>query len=238
MADLERNLAAAPASAAKLVVADAVFSMDGDIFDLPRAADLCQAYGARLMVDEAHSLGVLGDTGRGIEEHFGLPGVIDVKMGTLSKTIPGMGGYIAGDRRLITYLRHTARGFIFSAALPPAVTAAILAAFDVLEEEGVALNRVLQRNVTAFIHGLQSAGFDTGRTCTPIVPIMVHTEARALQMTKYCQDHGVFVLPVLPPAVPNGSARLRVNVTASHSLEDIDFALRIFREAGQAAGLI
>jgi glycine C-acetyltransferase len=238
MADLERNLAAAPASAAKLVVADAVFSMDGDIFDLPRAADLCQAYGARLMVDEAHSLGVLGDTGRGIEEHFGLPGVIDVKMGTLSKTIPGIGGYIAGDRRLITYLRHTARGFIFSAALPPAVTAAILAAFDVLEEEGVALNRVLQRNVTAFIHGLQSAGFDTGRTCTPIVPIMVHTEARALQMTKYCQDHGVFVLPVLPPAVPNGSARLRVNVTASHSLEDIDFALRIFREAGQAAGLI
>ncbi|HXF60123.1 MAG TPA: aminotransferase class I/II-fold pyridoxal phosphate-dependent enzyme [Caldilineaceae bacterium] len=238
MTDLERQLAAAPRGAGKLVVADAVFSMDGDIFNLPAAVELCRAYGARLMVDEAHSLGVLGTTGRGIEEHFGLPGVIDVKMGTLSKTIPGIGGYIAGDRRLVNYLRHSARGFVFSAALPPAVTAATLAAFDVLDEEGIELRRILQRNADYFIGGLQAAGFDTGPTCTPIVPIMVQSEERALLMTKYCQDHGVFVLPVLPPAVPEGTARLRANVTAAHSLDDIDFALRVFVEAGRSVGLL
>jgi glycine C-acetyltransferase len=238
MADLERQLSTAPRSAGKLVVADAVFSMDGDILNLPDAVMLCRRYGARLMVDEAHSLGVLGATGHGIEEHFGLPNAIDIMMGTLSKTIPGIGGYIASDRRLINYLRHSARGFIFSAALPPSVTAATLAAFDVLDEEGVALKRILQRNVACFIAGLQGAGFDTGLTCTPIVPIIAQTEERALLMTKYCQDHGVFVLPVLPPAVPEGTARLRANVTAAHSEHDIDFALRVFTEAGKTAGLI
>ncbi len=238
MADLERVLRSAPASANKLIVADAVFSMDGDIFNLPAAVDLCRAYNAWLMVDEAHSLGVLGSSGRGIEEHYALPGVIDIKMGTLSKTIPGVGGYIAGSRRLVNYLRHAARGFIFSAALPPAVSAAALTAFDVIEEEGVERNRILRRNVDYFIHGLKAAGFDTGLTCTPIVPIMVHTEERALAMTKYCQDHGVFVLPALPPAVPEGAARLRANVTAAHTMDDIDFALTVFIESGRATGLI
>ncbi len=238
MDDLERVLKHAPASAGKLVVADAVFSMDGDIFNLPAAVELCRKYNARLMVDEAHSLGVLGATGRGIEEYFDMPGAVDIKMGTLSKTIPGIGGYIAGDRKLITYLRHSARGFVFSAALPPQVTAAILTAFDVLEEEGVALNRILQRNVEHFISGLKAAGFDTGMTCTPIVPIMVQTEERAMGMTKYCQDHGIFVLPVLPPAVPEGTARLRANVTAAHTPEDIDFALEVFVQAGKQVGVI
>lgn len=238
MADLERVLAKAPADVGKLVVADAVFSMDGDIFDLPAAVALCQQYNARLMIDEAHSLGVLGATGRGIEEHFGMPGTIDLKMGTLSKTIPGIGGYIAGDAKLINFLRHTARGFVFSAALPPAVAGAILEAFDVIEDEGVARNQILSRNVTHFIGGLQAAGFDTGVTVTPIVPIMVGDEERALIMTKYCQDNGVFVLPVLPPAVQEGAARLRANVTAAHSVEDIDFALEVFMGAGKLVGLI
>lgn len=238
MADLERILRSAPAGTNKLVVADAVFSMDGDIFNLPAALELCRAHNAWLMVDEAHSIGVLGDHGRGIEEHYALPGVIDLKMGTLSKTIPGIGGYIAGDTRLITFLRHSARGFIFSAALPPAVTAAALAAFDVIEEEGEERNRILRRNVDHFIHGLKAAGFDTGLTCTPIVPIMVYTEERALAMTQYCQDHGIFVLPALPPAVPEGAARLRANVTAAHTIADIDFALEIFIASGRATGLI
>ncbi|RME63346.1 MAG: pyridoxal phosphate-dependent aminotransferase family protein, partial [Caldilineae bacterium] len=209
MDDLEKQLRRAPASAGKLVVADAVFSMDGDIFNLPDAVELCRKYGARLMLDEAHSLGVLGETGRGIEEHFRMPGAIDIKMGTLSKTIPAVGGYIAGDRKLITFLRHAARGFVFSAALPPAVTASIIEAFHVLEDEGVERNRILTRNVHHFIQGLQAVGFDTGLTETPIVPIMVGDEDRAMRMTKYCQDHGVFVLPVLPPAVQEGAARLR-----------------------------
>ncbi|MDQ3249062.1 MAG: aminotransferase class I/II-fold pyridoxal phosphate-dependent enzyme [Chloroflexota bacterium] len=238
MADLERVLQQAPANAGKLIVADAVFSMDGDIFDLPAAVALARRYGARLMIDEAHSLGVLGATGHGIEEHFNLPGVIDIKMGTLSKTIPGIGGYIAGDRKLINFLRHTARAFIFSAALPPPVAAAIIEAFAVIEDEGVARNQTLTRNVDYFIKGLKAAGFDTGLTCTPIVPIMVGTEKRALTMTKFCQDNGVFVLPVLPPAVPEGMARLRANVTAAHTLEDIQFALDVFVRAGQAVGVI
>ena len=238
MDDLEKQLRRAPEGAGKLVVADAVFSMDGDIFNLPDAVDLCHRYGARLMVDEAHSLGVLGATGRGIEEHFDMPGSIDVMMGTLSKTIPGIGGYIAGDKKLITFLRHTARGFVFSAALPPAVTAAIIEAFHVLEDEGVERNEVLSRNVRHFIGGLQAVGFDTGVTVTPIVPIMVGREDIAMQMTKYCQDHGVFVLPVLPPAVQEGAARLRANVTAAHSVADIDFALDVFTQAGRLAGVI
>ena len=238
MDDLARLLASAPEGAGKLVVADAVFSMDGDVFNLPVAVDLCKRYNARLMIDEAHSLGVLGATGRGIEEHFDMVGSIDVKMGTLSKTIPGVGGYVAGDRKMINYLRHAARGFVFSAAVAPAVAAAILEAFDVLDEEGPALNKTLQRNMRQFIDGLQSAGFNTGQTSTPIVPIMVGTEARAMAMTKFCQDNGVFVLPVLPPAVPEGTARLRANVTAAHTREDIDFALNIFIEAGRLAGVI
>ncbi len=238
MADLERILAKAPENVGKLVVADAVFSMDGDIFDLPAAVELCKKYNARLMMDEAHSLGVLGATGRGIEEHFNMPGSVDIKMGTLSKTIPGVGGYIAGDKKLISFLRHTARGFVFSAAVPPAVAGAILEAFDVIEDEGVERNRILRRNVDHFIGGLQAAGFDTGVTVTPIVPIMVGDEERAMIMTKYCQENGVFVLPVLPPAVAEGAARLRANVTAAHSVEDIDFALEVFIGAGKLVGLI
>jgi 8-amino-7-oxononanoate synthase len=238
MDDLERQLCQAPADAGKLVVADAVFSMDGDILNLPAAVDLCRRYNARLMIDEAHSLGVLGATGRGIEEYFDMPGAIDIKMGTLSKTIPGVGGYIAGDRKLVNFLRHTARGFVFSAALPPAVVAAITESFHVIQDEGPARNQILRSNVNHFIAGLQAAGFDTGMTVTPIVPIMVETEERAMAMTQYCQEHGVFVLPVLPPAVPEGAARLRANVTAAHSIEDIDFALDVFIQAGRSVGVI
>lgn len=238
MDDLIRNLNAAPAGVTKLVVADAVFSMDGDIMNLPDVVEICRRHGARLMVDEAHSLGVLGATGRGIEEHYGMPGVVDVWMGTLSKTIPGIGGFVAGETRLVHFLRHAARGFVFSAALPPSVTAGALVAFDVMEEEGAALNQALRRNVERFINGLRAAGFDTGNTSTPIVPIMVQTDDRAIRMTKYCQDDGVFVLPVLPPAVPEGTARLRANVTAAHTFDDIDFALDVFSRAGRTAGVI
>ncbi len=238
MDDLERRLRQAPAQAGKLVVADAVFSMDGDIFNLPDAVALCRKYGARLMIDEAHSLGVLGATGRGIEEHFGMPGVIDIKMGTLSKTIPGIGGYITGSSDLIAFLKHSARGFVFSAALPPAVTAACTAAFGVIEREGAERNRVLQRNVRHFLDGLKALGFDTGVSVTPIVPIMTWDDDRAMLMTRYCQENGVFVLPVLSPAVPPGSSRLRANVTAAHTIADIDFALEVFAQAGREVGLI
>ncbi len=238
MADLERCLAKTQDKATRLVVVDAVYSMDGDITPLPQVVELCRRYRARLMVDEAHSLGVLGETGRGIEEHFGMEGAVDIKMGTLSKTIPAVGGYIAADRDMITYLKHAARGFIFSAALPPAVCAAAISALQVIEEEGAALRARLQRNVDHFIGGLKALGFDTGHTETPIIPVIVGSDDHAMQMTRLLQDNGVFALPVLPPAVPPGTSRIRANVTAAHTEEDIDFALEAFAQAGRALGLI
>ncbi|MFQ5613454.1 MAG: aminotransferase class I/II-fold pyridoxal phosphate-dependent enzyme [Anaerolineae bacterium] len=234
---LEKALAKAPESSGKLVVADAVFSMDGDIINLPEVVRLCREYGALLMIDEAHSVGVLGETGKGIEEHFGLDNAIDIKMGTLSKTIPSIGGYIAGSEELVTYIKHAARAFIFSAALPPASAAAAKAAFEVMEEEPERV-LALRRNVDYFIKGLQERGFDTLNSETPIVPIITGDDERAWMMSKISQDRGIFVLPVVSPAVPPGTSRLRANVTAGHTLEEIEQAMNIFEEAGREVGVL
>ncbi len=179
---LEQRLKAIPPGSAKLVVTDSVFSMDGDIIEFPRMVALCQQYDAWLMVDEAHSLGVLGQTGRGIEEHFGMPGTIDIKMGTLSKTIPSVGGYIAGKQELIKFLRHASRAYIFSAALPPAQAAAARAAFEVILDEPWRVEK-LRRNTGQFIHGLQERGFDTMNTETAIVPVLCGDDELAYRMT-------------------------------------------------------
>lgn len=237
MADLERCLASADPKAGKLVVVDAVFSMDGDIINLPEVSRLSRQYGALLMVDEAHSLGVLGKTGHGIEEHFGLENAVDIHMGTLSKTIPSVGGYIAADQDTITYLKHVARAFVFSAALPPAAAAAAKAAFEVMEEEPERL-AALQRNIQHFLSGLRARGFDTLQSETAIVPIVCGEDEKALRMARLAQDEGLFVLPVLPPAVPQGISRLRANVTAAHSQEDIEYALDVLERVGKAVGVI
>lgn len=237
MSGLERRLKQADPEAGKLVVVDAVFSMDGDVIDLPAVSRLCREYEALLMVDEAHSVGVLGETGHGIEEYFGMTGGIDLKMGTLSKTIPSVGGYVAGDEEIITYLKHAARAFVFSAALPPAQAAAAKASFEVIEEEPERV-QVLQRNVDLFLNGLKARGFDTLHSETPIVPIICGEDEKAYQMAKLCQEENLFVLPVVSPAVPVGLARLRANVTAAHSEEDIAYALDIFEKAGRAVGVL
>jgi len=237
MADLERRLRQADPNVGRLVIVDAVFSMDGDIINLPEVSRLCRKYDALLMVDEAHSLGVLGETGHGIEEHFGLGEVVDIKMGTLSKTIPSVGGYVAGSQELITYLKHVSRAFVFSAALPPPQAAAAKAAFEVMEQEPER-GRKVRRNVAQFLGGLKARGFDTLNSATPIVPIICGEDERAYQMTKLCQEENIFVLPVVSPAVPVGQARLRANVTAAHSEGDIALALDVFERAGRAAGVI
>ena len=237
MADLQRLLQGSPPGADRLVVADAVFSMDGDLLNLPAVLDLCRRHDAWLMVDEAHSLGVLGASGRGIEEHWDRPGAIPVLMGTLSKTIPAIGGYVTGERELISYLRHNARGFVFSAAMTPPVAAAALAAFDLLELEGVERRARLAANVERFIRGLREAGFDTGPTQTPVIPVMLGDSTLALAMAACCQARGLFILPVLPPAVPRGTARLRVNVTAAHTSADVDLAVEIITACGRHLGL-
>jgi glycine C-acetyltransferase len=237
MADLEHRLQQVPEGVAKMVVADAVFSMDGDVIDLPKMAALCKKYGAWLMMDEAHSVGVLGKTGRGIEEHFGLGDVVDIKMGTLSKTIPSVGGYVAGKKELIQYLRHASRAYIFSAALPPAQVAAANEAFKVILDEPWRIEKV-NANGRQFINGLKNAGFDTLLSTTAIVPVLCGTDERAFALTRECQHKNLFVLPVVSPAVPEGLARLRATVTAAHEPKEIDYALGVIEKAGREIGII
>ncbi len=237
MQDLENRLKNLPEGASRLVIADSVFSMDGDIINLPGIVELCRKYKAWLMIDEAHSVGVLGETGRGIEEHFGLDNVIDIKMGTLSKTIPSVGGYVAASREVITYLRHASRAYIFSAALPPAQAAAANEAFKVILDEPWRIGK-LNANTRQFIGGLKSAGFDTMLTETAIVPIVCGSDEKAFEMTREGQHHDVFVLPVVSPAVPEGLARLRATVTAAHEADEIDRAMDVIITAGKKLGVI
>lgn len=237
MEDLDQKLSESRGGGARLVVADAVFSMDGDIIDLPKLVETCRRHGAWLMIDEAHSVGVLGATGRGIEEHFGLSGVIDIKMGTLSKTIPSIGGYVAGSADLITYLRHVSRAYIFSAALPPAQAAAALEAFRVIQDEPWRVEAV-QRNAALFIESVRSQGLNTLNTETAIVPVLCGSDERAFRMTAEAQKHDIFVLPVVSPAVPEGLARLRATVTAAHDPAEIEAAAAVFGEAGHKVGVL
>jgi 7-keto-8-aminopelargonate synthetase-like enzyme len=199
--------------------------------------ELCRQYGAWLMIDEAHSLGVLGKTGRGIEEHFGMEDAIDIKMGTLSKTIPSVGGYVAGKKDLIEYLRHASRAYIFSAALPPAQAAAAREAFRVILDEPWRIQK-LCANTEQFIKGLQKRGFDTLRTETAIVPIICGEDEPAFAMTRAVQHQDVFVLPVVSPAVPQGLARLRTTITAAHEAEEIEHAMDVIAAAGKEIGVI
>ncbi len=238
MESLENVLAKAPKKVGKLVVTDAVFSMDGDIINLPEIVRLCKKYEALLMVDEAHSVGVLGETGHGIIEYFGLDvDDIDIHMGTLSKTIPSIGGYIAGQADLIDFLKHTMRSFVFSAALPPAAAAAAKASFEVIQEEPERVH-ALQSNVDYFIKGLQERGFNTLNSETPIVPIIAGDDERAWMMAKMSQERDIFVLPVVSPAVPANTSRLRANVTAGHTQQEIDQAMDIFEDVGKAIGVL
>ena len=237
MAHLEGLLKNAPADIAKLVIADSVFSMDGDIIDLPKMVELCKKYNAWLMIDEAHSVGVLGEKGTGIEEYFGLGDVIDIKMGTLSKTIPSVGGYVAAKKDIITYLRHASRAYIFSAALPPAQAAAANEAFKVILDEPWRIER-LNQNTKQFIGGLKSMGFDTMLTETAIVPVLCGDDDTAFAMTREAQHNDVFVLPVVSPAVPEGLARLRATVTAAHEPSEIERAMDVIGEAGKKLGMI
>jgi len=212
--------------------------MDGDVINLPEVSRLCRQYSAWLMVDEAHSLGMLGRTGRGIEEHFGLPwDTIDIKMGTLSKAIPSVGGYVAGKRDLIAFLKHVSRAYIFSAALPPASTAAAKAALEIMENEPWRAEK-LHHVGGLFLSGLKSLGFNTLRTETAIVPLIVGDDDRAFLMTRLCHHEDVFAMPVTTPAVPVGLARLRATVTAAHEAEHVERALAVFEKVGRETGVI
>ena len=238
MEHLEKLLAdAAGRYGTILVVADSVFSMDGDIMDLPRTVELCREYGARLMVDEAHSVGSLGATGHGIEEHFDMHGSIDLKMGTLSKSIPSVGGYLAGTHDLVDYQRHMSRPFIFSAALPPAQTAAAIEAFNVIEDEPERVTR-LHEVTRSYAEGLKDQGWNTMDSTTCVVPVLIGDEAPTMDLTRMLFDRGVFVCPIVHPAVPRGMDRLRTCLMATHTADDIAQVLDAFEASGKALGLI
>jgi 8-amino-7-oxononanoate synthase len=237
MQDLEQRLKNLPGGSTKIIVADAVFSMDGDIIDFPKVVELSRKYKAWLMIDEAHSVGMLGDTGRGIEEYFGMEGTVDIKMGTLSKTIPSVGGYVAGKQDLIDFLSHASRAYIFSAALPPAQAAAANEAFKVILDEPWRMEK-LKANTDQFINGLKERGFDTMLTSTAIVPVLCGDDDRAFALTRAAQNHDVFVLPVVSPAVPPGLARLRATVTAAHEPDEIEYAMNVIETAGKEIGII
>jgi len=237
MEHLEDLLKEIPEDKVKLIVVDAVYSMDGDMAPLPDLIKVKEKYNAILMVDEAHSLGVLGEHGRGIEEHFGVEGKVDIDMGTLSKTIPSVGGYIAGDKDLIDYIKHNSRAYIFSAALPPPAVAAAKASFDVIEEEPWRREK-LWENIDHFVSGLKKLGYDTMNTQSAVVPVLLGEDELALKLTRKLWDEGILIFPILTPAIPPKTARLRSCVMASHSHEDIDKTLNAFEKAGKELGII
>lgn len=206
----------------KLVIVDAVFSMDGDVINLPEVSRLCRRHGAILMVDEAHSLGMLGASGRGIEEHFGLPAdTIDIKMGTLSKAIPSVGGYVAGSRRFCDFLAVQGRGFIYSGALPAPSAAAALEALHVIQDEPERLVR-LRENIRHFAGALRAIGLSYTDNTTAIFPVICGDDWAAFRLAQYCQQRGFYVQGIPHPVVPKGSARLRIAVTAGHCKEQLD----------------
>jgi len=235
MADLERKLAMLPEEAVKLIVVDGIFSMEGDIVKLPEIVELSHRYGANIMVDDAHSLGVIGHNGAGTASHFGLTDDVDLIMGTFSKSLASLGGFIAADAATIDYLKHRARALMFSASMPPASVASVIAALDIIESEPDRIEK-LWANTNYAMRLLQDEGFDLGPTESPILPIYVRDNDKTFLVTKYLQDDGIFVNPVVSPAVPSDSSLLRFSLMATHTFAQIDEAIekitKAFKEVG------
>ncbi len=230
-------VAALPAGQRKLIVTDGVFSMDGDVGALPELCEVAATHGCIMMVDDAHASGVFGRNGRGTVDHFGLHGKVHVQVGTLSKAIGALGGYVAGSRDLVEFLRHRGRPFLFSTSHPPSVTAACLAALDVLMEEPELID-ALWSNTAFFKAGLSGLGFDTGASESPITPVIVGDAAKAMALSDRLFQNGVFAQGIGFPTVPRGRARVRTIVTATHTREDLQFALDAFGRVGRELGLI
>jgi len=236
MADLERVLGEYE-DRDKLIVVDGVFSMEGDIAHLPDIVELAKKYGARLMVDDAHGIGVLGKTGRGTAEHFGLEDKVDLIMGTYSKSLASIGGFISGSADVIHYIKHLARSLIFSASPPPASVAAVSAAVDIIENEPERREQ-LWKNTTKMLNGFKNLGFRTGHSQTPIIPVIVGEDEKAFLMGMMLQEEGVFANVAVTPAVPSGMALIRTSYMATHTDEQLDTVLNAFEKVGRKLGLI
>jgi glycine C-acetyltransferase len=228
---------ALPASQRKLLITDGVFSMDGDLGALPELCELAEETGCIMMVDDAHASGVFGANGRGTVDHFGMHGRVDVQVGTLSKAVGALGGYVAGNTNLIEFLYHRARPFLFSTSHPPAVVAACMAALDVLLEEPEIIER-LWDNTRFFKEGLQRLGFNTGLSESPITPVIAGDGAKAMELSDRLFARGVFAQGIAYPTVARDKARVRTIVTATHTREDLQYALDAFAAVGRDLGLI
>ena len=237
MADLERVLTTISDDEGKLIVVDGVFSMEGDLANLSEIVRLAKKYNAKIMVDEAHGIGVMGKNGRGTPEHFGVEDDIDLVMGTFSKSFASLGGFVAGDKKVISYIKHFARSLIFSASITPASVATVLATLDIIESEPERRERLW-----AITHkmksGFQAMGYDTGQTQTPIIPLMIKDDDQAFMLWKMLREEGIFTNPIIYPAVPKGQALIRTSYSATHTDEELDKVLASFKKCGQRLGLI
>ncbi|MBM4256125.1 MAG: aminotransferase class I/II-fold pyridoxal phosphate-dependent enzyme [Deltaproteobacteria bacterium] len=229
MRALAQQLAQAPANAGKLIVTDGVFSMDGDIVNLPDMVTLAECYNADILVDDAHAIGVLGELGGGTAQHFGLEDKVSLIVATFSKSLASIGGVVAGAEPVIHYLKHHARSLIYSASMPPASVATVLAALDVIEEEPER-REALWRNTRRMQEGLKSLGYDIGESETPVIPVLIGDLAEMIVLWKQMFDSGIFTNPVIPPAVPEHSCRLRISMMATHTDEQIDYVLDAFAQ--------
>ncbi|MEA3296930.1 MAG: pyridoxal phosphate-dependent aminotransferase family protein [candidate division Zixibacteria bacterium] len=220
-----------------MVVVDGVFSMEGDIVDLPSLVEISRRYGVRVMVDDAHAVGVLGETGAGTAEHFGLIDKVDITMGTFSKSFASLGGFIVAEKEVIEWVKHTARTLIFSASIPPANAAAVLAALDIIESEPERRNK-LWKNARRIQKEFRELGFNIGKSETPVVSIVVGDDLEAFAFWKALFDNGVFANPVISPAVPPGKAMIRTSYTATHTDEQLDRVVEVIAKVGREKGLI
>jgi 8-amino-7-oxononanoate synthase len=237
LAGLERKLQRVPEGTGTMIIVDGVYSMEGDIADLPNLIKVAQKYGAALAVDDAHSVGVLGPKGDGTAAHFGLTDEVDLIVGTFSKSLASIGGFAAGTENVIHYLKHHSRPLIFTAALPPSNTAGVLAALHVLQREPERRDQ-LWVNTRRLQDGLRGLGFDIGPTETPIVPVLIGPLEKTFLFWRKLFDAGVFTNPVVPPAVPPSQCRLRTSLMATHTFEQIDRAIETFARLGKELGVI
>ncbi|MBU4267365.1 MAG: pyridoxal phosphate-dependent aminotransferase family protein [Acidobacteria bacterium] len=237
MKDLEDKLAHQPADKSKLIIVDGVFSMEGDLSNLPQIVKLAKKYHTRLMVDDAHGVGVMGEKGQGTAEHFGLVDEVDLIMTTFSKSFASLGGFVVGDSKIIQYIKHHARALIFSASITPAALGAASKALEIIQAEPWRrqrlweITRIMNKELTAM-------GYHTGNTETPIIPVFIHDVEKTFMLWQFLRDYGVFTNPVIAPAVPPEDSLIRTSFTATHTDDDLDFILKGFKQGGKLLGLI
>lgn len=237
MADLEKVLSSLDKETGKLLVVDGVFSMEGDLANLPKVVELSKKYKAKVMVDDAHGIGVMGKNGRGTCEHFGVEDDIDIVMGTFSKSVASLGGFVAGDAKIISYIKHFARSLIFSASITPASVATALATVDIIQTDPERRERLW--NITKKMKsGFQSMGYDTGPTETPIIPAIIGSDEMAFMLWRLLREDGIFANPVIYPAVPKDQALIRTSYSATHTDEELDTVLASFEKCGKQLGII